>query len=109
MLLFIDGMIMVMFLTASLFFARYWRTSRDRLFAMFALAFFILGINRVFIASMSHAGALSREHHAVLYGVRLAAFLIIFIAIIDKNRKSSASSPHARPPASPPAAPGANG
>ena len=30
---------------AGLFFLRFWRETRDRLFAMFALAFWVLGVN----------------------------------------------------------------
>jgi hypothetical protein len=86
MLLFIDGMIMTMLLAAGVFFLRYWRGSGDRLYAMFALSFFILGINRALLAVYAHTGAGGQEHHAVLYAIRLVAYLIILLAIVDKNR-----------------------
>lgn len=89
MLLFIHGMIMGMLLVAGVFFLRYWRGSGDRLYAMFALAFFILGVNRALLATYAHTSATSQEHHALLYAIRLAAFLIILLAIVDKNRARS--------------------
>lgn len=66
-----------------LFFLRFWAVSRDRLFAMFAAAFWILGIQRLLLA-------LTRtivEDQAIFYTLRLAAFIIIIVAIIDKNRR----------------------
>ncbi len=92
MLLFIDGVLMTMFLVSAVFFVRYWRGSGDRLYAMFALAFFILGTNRVLLALYSHAIAPVQEHLVVLYSVRLAAFLIILAAILDKNRSGATVS-----------------
>ena len=93
MLLFIDGMIMTMLLAAGVFFLRYWRGSGDRLYAMFALAFFILGVNRALLAVYAHTGDSGQEHHAVLYAIRLAAFLLILLAIIDKNRAKGEPGP----------------
>lgn len=92
MLLFIDGVLMTMFMCSAGFFIRYWRSSGDRLYALFALAFFILGANRVLLAMYSHAIAPVQEHHVILYTVRLAAFLIILVAILDKNRAGSTVS-----------------
>lgn len=70
---------------AALFFARFWSRTRDRLFAMFAIAFWLLAIQRV--ATVVTANWL--EHPTWLYMLRLAAFLLILTAIIDKNRKSA--------------------
>jgi hypothetical protein len=88
-LLFLDGVLMAMFLVSGAFFLRYWRSSGDRLYALFALAFLILGANRVLLAHYSHAIAPVQEHHVLLYSVRLAAFVIILVAILDKNRSES--------------------
>lgn len=66
-----------------LFFLRFYVASRDRLFAMFAAAFWILGLQRLLLA-------LTRtvfEDQAVFYSLRLLAFVIIIVAIIDKNRR----------------------
>ena len=67
---------------AVLFFLRYWRSSRDRLFALFALAFGVLSVNAVAFTLLR---ARDEETH-FLYVVRLVAFLIILYAIWDKNR-----------------------
>ena len=76
------GMIAAGYAVAGLFFLRFWRDSGDRLFALFALAFFILAVNRVGVALLTA----SWEHGDKLYWVRFAAFALILLAIIDKNR-----------------------
>ena len=78
----VSGAMVMGYLVAGLFFCRFWRETRDRLFLIFSLAFWILGIQRL-------ALALERtliEEHTSLYLVRLFAFLLILAAIIDKNR-----------------------
>jgi hypothetical protein len=92
-LLVIDGALMMMCFTIATFFLKYWRHSRERLHAMFALAFFILGVNRVLLVAYSHAIAPVQEHHLALYTVRLAAFVIILLAIADKNRNLPTKPP----------------
>jgi hypothetical protein len=66
---------------AGLFFLRFWRKTRDRLFALFALAFFVMAGNRVELTLSALRG--TRGDH--LYWVRLIAFTLILIAILDKN------------------------
>ncbi len=68
---------------AAVFFLRFWRDTGDRLFVIFALAFLLLGITRLGLA-------LSQEYsegETSWYWLRLAAFLLILGAIIDKNRR----------------------
>ena len=71
---------------AGLFFLRFWRQSRDRLFLLFSVAFWILTLNWVTLAVLN-PGVESR-HYVV--AIRLVAFLLILGAIIDKNRRSRA-------------------
>ena len=66
---------------AGLLFLRFWRDTHDRLFALFAFAFFVLSINRMGFVLASQRDF--RDDY--LYWVRLIAFTIILIAIIDKN------------------------
>lgn len=66
-----------------LFFWRYWSTSRDRLFIYFAAAFWLMGANWVAVSVVQPA----TEARPYLYMIRLAAFLLIAIAIIDRNRR----------------------
>ena len=82
--LLLSGAIVMGYGVAGLFFLRFWRETRDRLFLIFAGAFWMLGAQRL-------ALALSRnmvEDDTGLYLVRLAAFLLILGAIVDKNRSS---------------------
>lgn len=66
----------------ALFFLRYWRDSKDRLFLFFALAFVALAANRIAISIVDVAA----ENLPYLYLLRLVAFGLIVFAIIDKNR-----------------------
>jgi hypothetical protein len=68
---------------AMLFFLRYWWTTGDRLFAMFAASFFLLGLTRLGLAMSSELS----EGQNYLYWLRLVAFLIMLAAILDKNRR----------------------
>src|SRR5688500_7530621 len=85
------GALAMGFAVAGLIFLRSWRDPRDRLFAFFALAFFILAVNRV--GPGIYPEFAERGDH--LYWVRFFAFLMILWAIIDKNRGR-------RPPSKPP-------
>lgn len=67
-------------ISALLFFKSY-ATTRDRLFAQFGAAFVLLAVERLLIP-LSVFGA---EHQWWIYGVRLIAFAIIILAIVDKN------------------------
>lgn len=77
------GAISACCLVAALFFLRYWRTTRDRFFLFFALSFFIEGLNRA--ASYRLVGP--NEDAPEYYLVRLLAYGLILVAIVDKNRK----------------------
>lgn len=81
---FISGAIMMASGVAGLFFLRFWKRTRDRLFLMFALAFWILAVNRVPMVFMEQLD----ETRIYVYGVRLLAFTLILVAIVDKNRKA---------------------
>lgn len=88
---FLHGAIMMAFAACGLLFLRFWRSTRDRLFLLFAIAFWILAANRVVLAWLAHHGSVD-EHRAMVYSVRLAAFIIILFAVIDKNRAVRHSS-----------------
>lgn len=76
------GMLTLACMVAALFFLRYWRVSRDRLFAFFAVAFVLLGANWVALSVIDPAF----EAPHFIYLIRLAAFVLITIGIVDKNR-----------------------
>lgn len=67
-----------------LFFLRMWGETRDRFFALFSGAFWVLAFNWFALVLAAPAS----EHRHYFYIVRLAAFLLIIIAIVDKNRSS---------------------
>jgi len=80
---FISGMLAMGYLVAGIFFLRFWRDTRDRLFAMFGAAFFILALQRFGLQFINDVP----ERVTEWYFVRLLAFTLIIVAIIDKNRK----------------------
>jgi hypothetical protein len=78
----ISGALMMGYFVAGLYFLRFWRDTRDRLFGIFAAAFWLLAAQRGALAlTVDPTG-----EQVVLYSVRLLAFVLILAAIIDKNR-----------------------
>lgn len=67
---------------AGLFFFRFWHSSRDTFFLFFALSFWIEGVNRVALAV-----SVASELEPVFYLVRVVAYGLIVVAILQKNRK----------------------
>lgn len=82
---FVAGAICLAYLVAGLFFLKFWKETRDRLFAMFAVAFAVLAANRALLVLLREV----HEAHSWLYLVRLVAFALILAAILDKNRAAS--------------------
>lgn len=80
---FLVGASTIGFVAVAVFFLRFWNETRDRLFALFAVAFAALAINRGLLGLT----ALGRETQPYIYLVRLAAFVLIGGAVIDKNRR----------------------
>ena len=79
--LFLLGATVMAAAVAGLFFLRLWRESRDRLYAYFACAFWLEAIARglrVFTEKPNEADPM-------LVLVRIAAYGLIVVAIIDKN------------------------
>lgn len=83
MIEFLHGATSMGSLVAALYFFRFWRTTRDRLFVLFGIAFTLLALNRAALA-FSHPSAESTPYFFV---ARLAAFVLIAFAVIDKNRR----------------------
>jgi hypothetical protein len=70
-------------LTVALFFLRFCRDTGDRFFFYFAAAFAVEGMNRAALG----LSAFSAEMEPLLYLARLFSFLLILIAIANKNRR----------------------
>ena len=69
-------------IVVSLFFFRFWRSTHDRFFLLFALSFLIEGVNRVVL----YESVGLSEDAPGYYIIRLIAYGLILAAIIDKNR-----------------------
>ena len=83
MIEFLSGMTSAGALGVGLFFLRLWRETRDRFFALFGLAFWVMACNWFLLIWVDPAD----EHRHYFYLIRLAAFLLIIAAIADKNRE----------------------
>ncbi|HUS66225.1 MAG TPA: DUF5985 family protein [Kofleriaceae bacterium] len=70
----------------AVFFVRFWRQTGDRFFMFMSVAFALFGANLTLLAVINP----EHESRHLIYLLRLAAFLVIIVGIIDKNR--------ARPP-----------
>jgi hypothetical protein len=79
----VSGSVLLGYGVAGVFFWRYWRQTRERLFGLFAAAFFILAIDRVLLIA-SIRGSSGEPH---FYVMRLIAYAIIIWAIWDRNRR----------------------
>jgi membrane-associated PAP2 superfamily phosphatase len=79
--LFIAGAMSAGFAIAGLFFLRFWARTRDRLFAAFAAAFWLMALNQAIAGFSRHA----HIENSAAYLLRLAAFALIIIAVLSKN------------------------
>ena len=70
---------------AALFFARFWREGRDRMFAVFACAFLELSVSW----GMLGITGLNEEENVHVFVLRAAGFGLIALGIVDKNRRAS--------------------
>jgi hypothetical protein len=83
--LFVSGMLAAGYLVAGLFFLKFWKQTGDRLFGFFAAAFGLLVLQRIALTLASDLVA----DTTWFYAVRLLAFALFLIAIVDKNRSTS--------------------
>lgn len=81
---FLWGMLTMATLMAALFFLRYWRMGRDRLFLFLSLAFVAMSATWIALATVGPA----YQHREIVYLLRLLAFAVIIIGVVDKNRRS---------------------
>ena len=77
-----QGMLAMACLVAALFFLRFWRGTRDRLFVIFAVAFVLMCATRILSAALGP----THVHSGYIYTIRFVAYLLIVAAIVDKNR-----------------------
>jgi hypothetical protein len=80
---FLSGAVMMGHLTIALFFYRFWRKTNESLFGIFALAFFVLMLERFALLFTTP----SDEIRPFVYLIRFSAFMLILLGIYMKNRK----------------------
>jgi len=85
---FLSGAVTLAYLIAALFFLRFWRKTADRLFLAFTVAFVLFALNQ----GLSHMLAVYNEPASFIYVLRVLGFVLILIAIVDKNVSSGKST-----------------
>ncbi len=81
MIEFMSGALTLGFIVAALFFLRFWRRTRDRLFLAFAIAFVLLALNQALAQWLGAAD----ERVGYTYLLRVIGFVLILAAVVDKN------------------------
>lgn len=81
---------MVGSLAIGFFFFRFWKKTRDNLFAVFAASFWVLAAERVVL--LATAGGIGpdsslHEQRPYVYLIRFFAFMLIIVAFLMKNRR----------------------
>jgi uncharacterized membrane protein len=79
---FLSGAIVMGFAVASVLFLSYWRRTRRALFLTFSASFLLLSLNYAWLAITN----IPVEERSPLFLVRLLAFTMIIVAIIQSNR-----------------------
>lgn len=79
---FVNGATFLACCAIAVYFVRFWKATGDRLFALFGLAFAVFAANRIALLFVPD----DAEARTFLYMVRAAAFAVILVAIVDKNR-----------------------
>lgn len=75
------GGIVIASTLAGLFFLRFWKRTGDRFFLFFATSFWVEAVNRAVLGLVTDQS----EDRPLFYFIRFLSFLMILIAIIDKN------------------------
>jgi hypothetical protein len=78
---FVVGLVTAGYAVAGVFFLNFWRRTRDGLFLVFALAFWLMALNQALPVILG----IPREEQGGIYLLRLAAFILIIAAILRKN------------------------
>jgi len=81
---FLSGAATLAYLIAAVFFLRFWRKTADRLFLAFTVAFVLFALNQ----GLAHMLAIYSEPTSFIYALRVLGFVLILIAILDKNFSS---------------------
>lgn len=68
----------------ALFFLRFWKNTHDSFFIYFSTAFALEALSWILFLILQQ-----KANDPIIYSIRLAAYFLILIAIISKNKRSS--------------------
>jgi hypothetical protein len=92
---FFSGICMTTFVFCGIFFLKFWKASKDKFFLFFGISCWLLSLERIillFVEAAHHPiGDDLAESGAWVYLIRLFAFALILVAIIEKNRPQKKS------------------
>ena len=77
----LSGALIFAYAIAGVHFLQFWRRTGDRLFGHFAVAFWLFALNQLAVS----IPVISGETSGYVYLLRVLGFVIILIAIVDKN------------------------
>lgn len=90
---FLSGVYMITFAASGLFFLKFYMASGDRFFRFFSYACWCLALERTVLLFLTDpfvsVPTPQSKNESWVYLFRLAAFIIIVFAIIDRNRRRS--------------------
>jgi hypothetical protein len=78
---FLAGAVTLAYIVTSMYFVHFWRRTADRLFLAFAVAFALLALNQLSVFALG----VDDERYNYAYILRVLGFVLILLAIIDKN------------------------
>lgn len=78
---FLSGAVTLAYVVGCTYFVQFWKRTGDRLFLAFALAFALLALNQLAVFVMG----VDDERFNYAYILRVLGFVLILLAIIDKN------------------------
>lgn len=84
MVVYLWGALTMACAVTAILFLRFWKVSGERLFLFFSLAFAVFGLNWAGLGILEPA----TESRHYFYVLRLIAFVLIIVGIIDKNRRA---------------------
>jgi hypothetical protein len=87
---FLNGAVTTASFAIGLFFLRYWRTTGDRLFVMFSAAFWLLALHWMLASAFP-------DWTTQAHVLRFLAFVLIAVAVLDKNRHPERQRRSAKP------------
>lgn len=76
-----SGALIFAYAVAGVHFLQFWRRTGDRLFAHFATAFWLFALNQLAVS----VPVVTDETAGYVYLLRVIGYVIILIAIVDKN------------------------